>query len=249
MITIIGVLAAIGLPKLSGFSETSKMTAASRQLMDDLQLARQRAINSRSTVYVLFVPPTLANNQVFVSGLTNLGDRVLATNLLGGQLTTYALFTRRSVGEQPGKESPRYITPWRSLPDGIYIQIDKFLTGSTNRFNFTDWALNASGGSISKLDVVPFPAEDSDPYPATGPGMDGIPYVAFDSRGQLIGQVDEVIPLTRGSIFYARDGNGNFTFDVPDVQEVPPGNTVSNYNRIRIDWLTGRPKVERPELP
>lgn len=248
VITIIGVLAAIGLPKLGGFSESSKMAAASRQLMDDLQLARQRAISSRSTVYVVFVPPTLPGNQTFVTGLPTVEERSLATNLLGGQLTTYALFTRRAVGEQPGRENPRYLTPWRSLPDGVFIQIDKFLSGSTNRFNFSDSAFNASGVAIPILNV-PFPTADSFDYPGGGAGINGVPYVAFDSRGQLIGKVDEVIALTRGSIFYARDTGGNFIFDVPDIKEVPPGNSTNNYSRIRIDWLTGRPKLERPELP
>lgn len=247
VITIIGILAAIGLPRMSGFSESSKMTAAVRQLMDDFQLARQRAINSRSTVYILFVPPTLSGNQAFVAGLPNVEERTLATNLLGGQFTTYALFTRRAVGEQPGRDNPRYLTSWRSLPDGIYIDLDKFLTGTTNHFNFSDSGINVNGVPVPILDV-PFPTADSLPYP-DGAGLDGIPYVAFDSRGQLIGQSDEVISLSRGSIFYARDSNGNLIFDVPDIKEVPPGNTFSNYSRIRIDWLTGRPKLERPELP
>ena len=248
VIAIIGVLAAIGLPRMSGFGESSKMTAASRQLIDDLQLARQRAISSRSTVYVVFVPPSLPGNQPFVSGLTTEAERTLATNLLGGQLTTYALFSRRAVGEQPGRENPRYLTPWRSLPDGVYIQIDKFLTGSTNRFNFSDATLNANGVAVPRV-LVPFPTADSFDYPDGGAGIDGIPYVAFDSRGQLIGGVDEVIPLSRGSIFYSRDAAGKFTFDVPDIKEVPPGNSTNNFSRIRIDWLTGRPKLERPELP
>lgn len=248
VITIIGVLAAIGLPRLSGFSASSKMTAAVRQLTDDFQLARQRAINSRATVYVIFVPPSISSWAGFVSSLASVEERTLATNLLGGQLTTYALFTRRAVGEQPGRENPRYLTPWRSLPDGIFIQVDKFLAGATNRFNFNDFDRNAIGVNIPTL-AIPFPTADSrDDYP-NNPGIDGIPYIAFDSRGQLVGHTDEVISLSRGSIFYARGTNGTLAFDVPDVQEVPPGNSTNNYSRIRIDWLTGRPKLERPELP
>ena len=59
-------------------------------------------------------------------------------------------------------------------------------------------------------------------------------------------QRDEVIELARGSILAARDPNGNLiSFD---VRESPPNNSVNNYNRIRIDALTGRAILERPEI-
>ena len=40
VITIIGLLAGIGLPHLKGWGESNAMTTATRQLMDDLSLAR-----------------------------------------------------------------------------------------------------------------------------------------------------------------------------------------------------------------
>src|SRR6266576_5999037 len=57
VMAIIGLLAAIGLPALKGFGKGTGMAGAQRQLLDDLALARLRAISGRTTVYMVFVPP------------------------------------------------------------------------------------------------------------------------------------------------------------------------------------------------
>src|ERR1043166_7445972 len=57
VMAIIGVLAAIGLPSLKGFGKGTGMAGAQRQFLDDLALARLRAISGRTTVYMVFVPP------------------------------------------------------------------------------------------------------------------------------------------------------------------------------------------------
>ena len=82
----------------------------------------------------------------------------------------------------------------------------------------------------------------------TANGRDNfIPHVLFDANGSLSGLNEEVINLARGSIFYQRDASGALV-DVPDVREAPLGDSINNYNRIRINGLTGRAKVERPEI-
>ena len=48
VITIIAIMAAIGIPHIRGWGEGNSMTAATRQLMDDLALARLKAINCRA---------------------------------------------------------------------------------------------------------------------------------------------------------------------------------------------------------
>ncbi len=251
VVVIIGILAAIGIPALKGFGQSNAMAAGSRQLLDDISLARQRAISSRSTVYVVFVAPTIMDPS-FLSSLTALpkDEARQATNLFEGQYTSYAIFTRRNVGEQPGRENPKYLVKWKSLPQGVMIAKDKFtLIPNAARFS-------AAFGDTNRpfaYDLFPFPTASSNPAPKTG-----LPYLAFNSRGQLISEdastspipsyQDAVIPLARGSIFYARDREGEPVGGVADVQENPAQNSVNNYNRIRIDWLTGRAKVERPEL-
>jgi prepilin-type N-terminal cleavage/methylation domain-containing protein len=57
VIAIIAVLASIGIPALRGLGESNAIDAATRQMLDDLAYARLRAINDRTTVYMLFVPP------------------------------------------------------------------------------------------------------------------------------------------------------------------------------------------------
>src|SRR5258708_37035019 len=62
VIAIIAVLATIGLPALKGFGQGNSIAGANRQLLDDLPEARLRAVNSHSTVYVVFVGPVLSRD-------------------------------------------------------------------------------------------------------------------------------------------------------------------------------------------
>lgn len=243
VITIIAVMAAIGLPHLKGWGESNAMTAATRQLMDDLSLARLKAINSRATVYVVFVSPDIVKPNF----LTNASAAAAASNLYSGQYTTYALFTKRQVGEQPGRENPRYLTPWKSLPENVFIAALKFLPPRppTSRFSASYSETNRPFG----YELLPFPG------PTNPPVL--VPCLAFNSQGQLISEDENplgvhkyheaVIPLARGSIFYARS-NGIALMRGADVIETPPQNSVSNYNNIRVDWITGRARVERKEI-
>ena len=59
VITIIGILAAVGLPAIRGMTKSNSLVAADRQLLDDLGYARLRAIADHTTVFVVFVPPSV----------------------------------------------------------------------------------------------------------------------------------------------------------------------------------------------
>ncbi len=229
MISIIALLAAIGLPKLSGFGKSNATIAATRQLLDDFDLARTRAISGRMNVDVVFIPPGITS--FYQANAASLPPREssLANNLLGGQYTTYALFASRDVGDQPGRNTPRYVMPWKALPQGSFIAASKF-----------------SGATVNG--VPPFQYRNF-PFPlATNTMVMSLPYIEFDYQGRLASQKDEIIPLARGSIFYARDNNGQFIPQPADVREDPPNNSVTIYNHIHIDWLTGRARVERQEI-
>jgi prepilin-type N-terminal cleavage/methylation domain-containing protein len=227
VLVIIGLLAALILPNLKGMRQSNTMASASRQLLDDLALARQRAIGSRSTVYVVFVPPADWQPAATVNKLkTNEQEQ-----LLTGQFTSYALFTRRQVGDQPGQEHPRFLTGLKSLPDGIFIQTNKFDRSDPNRFDFTN---NLPFPSINSADLQ-------------------LPYIAFDFQGKLVSRNrQERIPLARGAVVPVRGAGGGLpnglVWDAADVRENPPGNSTINRNEIVIDWLTGRARVERPEI-
>ncbi len=119
VLAIIGLMASLTLPHLKGFSKSNSMTAATRQLLDDVAFARQRAMVNRSTVLMVFVPPNPWN---FVPQqlMQSLNGRAL-TNLMTSPYRGYALLSLRSVGDQPGQPHPSYITDWKTLPSGVYI--------------------------------------------------------------------------------------------------------------------------------
>ncbi len=236
VIAIIGLLAAIGLPAIRGMTKSNAMIAGNRQLLDDVAYARQRAIADHTTVYMVFVPPYDANHFKFdPPGTASPLLLKQYTNLWGGQYTTYALLSLRSVGEQPGRATPHYLTDWRSLPNGVFI--------ATNKFNYFSPAPPGALPAFPVTNIFNFPVATNAVNPALF-----LPYVAFDYLGRLITGRDEFIPLARGSVFPARDPGGNFINLVADAQENPVNNSIISSNVIHIDWLTGKARIERQEV-
>ena len=97
----------------------------------------------------------------------------------------------------------------------------------------------------------PFPSEQSSP-------QFYLPYIAFNYLGQLTpaeltpdpSKADEYIPLARGRVSYARNAGKvpQFSGSPSSMPETPAGNSTDAYNVIRIDWVTGRARVERQEI-
>lgn len=250
VMAIIGVLAAIGLPALKGMGGSNDIAAATRQLLDDLSYARLKAINERSTVYVVFV-----SDNILRQTWTAEQEKEVA-KLAKLQYTSYALFTRRSLGDQPGPGSARYITEWKTLPEGIIIPTNKFdMAKALNVTSFKNEPLITRPfyfGDISNpagsANLIPFPN-------ATNQGIP-LPYIAFDFQGRLKAPSnmslahDVIVPIAKGSVVYPQEDpeqvrQGNL--DAAEVIETPKGNYTNNPS-IRIDWLTGRARVIRPRL-
>lgn len=227
VIAIIAIVTGIALPAIRNLTKTKGISVANRQLLDDFALARSIALGSRTTVYVVFVP---TNIWAFDTNYYIASDRILLSELVGGVYSSYALYAKRSVGEQPGQEHPRYLTEWKTLPEGIYIPPAAF--DDTNTFRRTNFY---------------FPTIESTNSP---PPL--LHYIAFNSQGQLVTGTDAVIPLTQGSIMHQRNTNGTYaigpTAIAPDVVETPPGNSTNNFNHVRLYWLTGRGKIEKAEI-
>ena len=244
VIAIIGILAAIGLPKLKSFGSANATTAATRQLLDDTAQARAYAMSRRAYVYMVFVPPANTLPANFPNNLPTESEREIATNLLGGQYASYALYSDRSVGDQPGRSYPRYLTSWKTLPEGTFIPTSKFSFGNKNAVE------SLEGYAPFQTNAFPFPT-------ATSPKA-MLPYVAFNYQGQLVDPQEpdgtDTLPLARGSIFYPRDANGRLKAPyTADVAENPPGNSRRNatntmWIQVRIDGITGRSHVERVGL-
>jgi len=237
VIAIIAAVSVISVPVMRGLGSSNVMTSGTQQLMDDLMLARHKAMVGRTPVHVIFVPPDLSN-QAVPGGLSNREQR-LWERLRGGGFTMYALYAERSLGDQPGKRNDRYITDWRTLPDGVFIADYEFNPPGVN-FDTTDPFQRSFA-----LGNFPFPTQQS-------PVRRDLPHVTFDENGSLL-QRDatgnrvykpEYIWMAKGSVLVARNGT---TVSV-DAREVPLFNSISNYNRIRIDPVSGRARLERPEI-
>lgn len=254
VIAILGMVAAITLPALKGIGRTAAINAATRQVLDDVAAARQAAISGRSEVYLVFVPPL--SQWVNQAGpltepanwaLLTVQDRRIATNLLAGQYTAYALFAARQVGDQPGQSHPRYLTPWRTLPNGTFFATNQFGLGSSL---LTTVRIQAEGQAIRVQQfarrLFPFPS-------ASSPVTIWLPCIGFDSSGRLINLRDdfseyESIALAQGSVMAMRDQNGQLRCADVDVLETPPGNWTNAFNVVLIDWLTGRGRLEQKRV-
>jgi prepilin-type N-terminal cleavage/methylation domain-containing protein len=257
---IIALLAAIGLPALRGIGGSNDIGAAVRQLMDDISYARTKAINERATVYVVFVGPGILNQTWSPAEAKEVAKHA---NL---QFTSYALFTTRSLGDQPGRNNPRYITDWRTLPDGVFIPTNKFdLAKYKNYDSMKNETLFNRPFFFSEDSMEPYPPlpgqnPTSKDYLFPFPGTNStkripLPYIAFDFKGRLKlpdnrYSDDVIIPVAKGSIVYPQEtpGGDPNSLAAAEVIETPKGNATNN-PAIRIDWLTGRARVVRPMLP
>ena len=242
VIGLIGLLAALALPSLK-LGKGNQMNAATRQLLDDLALARLRAINNRSQVYVVFFPTVQTYLGIVPPGAVFdfLTTNQAANHLLGSQMSAYAIYAKRSLGDQPGQPTSRYMSEWKTLPDGVFIGHSATgVRAITNPAVFCNVIVN-----------VPRPLEGI-PFPDTTPGnpMLQLPYIAFNEQGRILGpNADIRIPLATGSLLQPRTATGDFQVVEIDWLETPRFNSVTNFNRIVISYQTGRARVERPELP
>ncbi len=250
VLAIIGLLAAIALPKLSGIGKANATLSAERQMLDALAYARQLAIADRSDVYVVFISPNILN--LDPAKLDPVSQRVY-TNLLTGQYTTYALLSSRRVGDQPGQSQWHYLSDWLSLPDGTFISTNKFmLYNPASYFDITNLVFNNGNPQVLNAMRVYGFNTGTFRFPTEQATNDWIlPYIQFNSLGQLTSGRDEYIPLARGSIFYTRLPNGQIdTTKAPDVQENPPHNSLDSmlHDVIQVDPLTGRARAEHTQI-
>ncbi len=247
VIAIIGLLAAIGIPAIRGMNKSHAMIATTRQFLDDLSYARQRAISDHTSVFMVFIPPGVIS---YVPNQAT-SDAILLnqySNLLGSQYISYALLATRSTGDQPGHYRTNYLTPWRIFPTGVFL----------SKTNFLDPNVDNTGpsGTPSPQSVAALPTTTVFPFPNSTnfPGL-SLPYIGFDYLGRLVyadGKPrtlgDAYIPLSRGSIFYARNADGSYANQPADVQETPPNNSIVTSNVLHINALTGRAKLETPQI-
>jgi len=255
VISILGILAALTVPVLKNFAKSDATLSASRQLLDDVARARQLAISQHTTVYMVFVPPNFWSfwqttpgvfNTIWNNNMT-MAQKTATTNLCDKQFTGYTFISLRSVGDQPGVLTPRYLDRWQTLPDNTFIATNKFMSPG-QYYSIAQYDPNVSIYSFvtnTPNTAFPFPTAD---MASTVP----LPFVAFNYRGQLttngvdMSSADEYIPIAKGSVIFAKDAvSKQFQFGPPDALETPPGNSTNiSYSIVHVDRLTGRAVLE-----
>lgn len=254
VIVIIAILASLAGPIIAKLGSGDKMSAGGRQLLDDLNLARSKAMATRSTVYVVFLPPNLST--IDTSYYTNIQDRIVVTNLSAKTYSGYALFSERSVGDQPGTYSPQYLTPWKELPPGVSIHKEQFL-GTPGKTNYV------YGDYVQPFSYRAFPF----PKPDSGVSFT-MPYLAFNPRGQLVSGANFIVQVAEARLSRARDTTDpdqivlgpsvvtplapNAVYMEWETNGIALGVNLTNVtiyaHEIEINWLTGRSKFLQPEI-
>jgi len=261
VIAIIGLLAALAAPALRNF-KPNYTASASRQLLDALTRARQLAISQRTTVYMVFVPTNFWTQAPYPKSVAwfnaNPGRAMNPTNLFNKQLIGYNFVSLHSMGDQPGRPTVRYLSSWKTLPEGAFIHPAKFRNIALNNppapvlavytNTATPPAFQIYGMRYSDRNTpIPFPSEDVPPLSPNFPYI-SVPYIAFDYMGRLVSQRDEIIPLAVGGVNFAHDADRNPVMALPTFGEQPPGNATNSYNLVYVDWLTGRARALQQEV-
>jgi len=215
---IIGMLAAMTVPSFTKAGKKGEaLESATRQLQDDLALARLKAMSGRTKVYVVFAPDLSWFGSLTAFQTNYLFTNQAANSVIGGQLTSYAIFAPRQVGDQPGQNTPRYLTEWHSLPDGAFIPTSAFY--NPNIFH------NVPGSPLTNG----IPVEES-----AGVWAPLLPFIAFDEQGQLHRHPGDItLPIIQGSVLHRKEANGPRNIVEPtDAIEVavsvPAGGIVPN---------------------
>ena len=245
VISIIGLIAALGVPALKNLGKSNLATSAAQQLLDDVSRARQLAIRQRTTVYMVFLPTNFWS--AIPNPGTNTGQYGQLLGLSQSQLGGYAFISQGKLGDQPGQRLSdwQYLDTWQSLPQNNYIAAWKFAlpVGKTTLINNGPLTV----GSFKRT-AVPFPTQ-------TNTLLVTLPYVAFNYLGQLTtngvdaSYQDEYIPLAQGSVAYGYNGSTKSPTLTKvadsDVTETPAGvSTSSAFTLVHIDALTGRARLE-----
>lgn len=263
VIAIIGLLAALAVPVLNNF-KPNYTANATRTLMDDLARARQLAISERTTVLVVFVKTNFWNDPAATRWRP--ADWGKATNLFNKQLVGYAFVSLRSLGDQPGFHTPEYLSGWKTLPEGAFIAMQKYLLPpNAAPAPLIIYTNSPAGTPVPGFDLygfdqtvqVPFPWLDTPKYSVKQPYV-MLPYIAFNYLGQRCDDNGNVIQ--RGAVFPI--AKGNITFASPDpvthlaralgpaIHEEPAGNATNSvsYNIVYVDWLTGHAREYQQEV-
>ncbi|MBG89037.1 MAG: hypothetical protein CMO80_19340 [Verrucomicrobiales bacterium] len=208
VLAVIGIIAGLALPTLTGLGKGNVNSAGTRKLLDDLMYARQKAIAGRTKVYVMFMPefryfsfgPSQGSLNPPVPFSTIPGSNDFVNNLVpnkiaSSQMIGYTIFADRSVGDQPGRKTSRFITDWEYLPEGVHIP-HQILMNPNIFLNVSRFTAGSGPNDVTM--PIEFTNKTANYY---------LPCIGFDTRGRLIGRPiggtntnDVVIPILEGAV-------------------------------------------------
>jgi len=253
VISIIALISAISLPVLRSL-KPDPLKTASNQLLNDLAYARHRALADHTTVYVAFMPPVDLLD-VTVADTTKLTPNE-KVKMLKAQFNGYAMYEKRSAGDQPGAGMPHWIGNWRTLPQGTAFPAEMFHWTGPERgaqamaqvgFGYWSFDFTNAGPMLINPDANPASYVYS-----------RFPTIAFDYRGSLVPPWNDWKPwLAGGPVGYQiQNSSSGFDCVIPVTQaftspnttawqsagyrENPPGCFTNIYTHVVIDGPTGR---------
>jgi prepilin-type N-terminal cleavage/methylation domain-containing protein len=251
VLVIIGILAGLALPAIRGSLESRSIDAASRQVLEDLSFARQKAISQRSTVAMVFLPSDVLSIN-YNSSIFDVDEQKAVKRLQSGAYTEYAIFAFRRVGEQPGHQTKGYLTEWKALPEKTFVATNQIDAGKIERAKFP-FPFSRS----RDLEVLPYIAFDSEgrrvsidsterpvfpaptpPVPSLAPFSPALPHTHNPN--------DLDLEIARGAILFVRDAQGVIDQTSFQLQEIPFYNSTQNV--IHVDSFTGRAKWIKSEV-
>jgi len=269
VVTIIGLMAALSMPALKGFGQGNLVNSVIRQLTDDINYARARAVSDRCNVYMFFVTTNVYWERNNFQTMLNLAAReqpaaeserflqsskLLWTNLIQQQYTAYAIYADRTVGDQPSQKRPRYLTEWKTLPEGVMFHPYKL----TNNLTMSDWmSLKTNRYRVQGVEA-PLPQMTFRFPNSKGPEFH-FPCIAFNYRGELffpylegdnttpsilnvpVEYNFELLPIIKASGFYSTP---------VETVEITPKTAVDKEPllRIKIDGKTGKVTALKDEF-
>ena len=156
-----------------------------------------------------------ANRQALFAARSRTRALRQLTNLVNGQYTGYALFTRRTVGDQPGRDDPRYLGGLEAAPGRHGVRHERVrgpgesMADRANRTNATARPL-PYGGSRSRSRTV---------RRCVCPTSDSIHRAHALRRGRGAGTAGESVPLApRERVLSARTARtGTILSSAPDL--------------------------------
>ena len=132
VIVIIGVLFAVAMPVFENMGRKDTNRAA-QQVMNTLRLARQHAIAKRQWTFVVF-PNRDGTYSAGTKGVDTV-DKCLrsyavvaATNM--GEIDEFKMYEEDAAGPTVDQMDLEFVSDWKTLPEGIYLDDDEGLTGN-----------------------------------------------------------------------------------------------------------------------